>query len=335
MELQQLKKSALAVFALSSTAVFAGTMGPVCSPTNVTVPCEEKLWDIGGRALYVQPTSTTFVANRTLTGSQGSVDVGLSPSWSWGFQLEASHHFNTGNDLNLNWYHFRGSDSLNIAPNQNIGQFKAPYDPVTPGNTVGNPTTINSVNASIYNDWDQVNIEFGQHVDFGANKFVRLHAGAQFARVASDANVTSTITAPTTPVTTNAVITGVYNGFGPRVGVDLDYGFGNGFDIYGTAGVGALAGSSKTNYNESLATSTGSYITNYNDPRIVPTVDAKLGAMYTYSLAQGDLSFDAGWLWNEYVGAIESAGSSTGAHNNNFGIQGLYFGMKWVGGMMF
>ena len=70
---------------------------------------------------------------------------------------------------------------------------------------------------------------------------------------------------------------------------------------------------------------------------VLPELDAKLGAMYTYAMAQGDLSLDVGWVWAHYVNALSSAhvldvvNGDSYNHPQSFGIQGLYFGAKWVG----
>jgi hypothetical protein len=96
----KLKKTAVAVLALGSSAVFAGTMGPVCAPGNVTIPCEKTAWDLGAQALYLQTSiagdafydnahtvspnasGSTSIYHETSTGSQGN--------WGWGFMVEGS-----------------------------------------------------------------------------------------------------------------------------------------------------------------------------------------------------------------------------------------------------
>ena len=329
-----LKKTALAVIALGSTAAFAGTMGPVCSAVNVTVPCENTAWDIGGRALYMQPSTNTGYGVSTVVQNTTSLATGANPAWGWGFQLEGSYHYSTGNDFNLNWYHFRSGGQTNV--------LAAPVTFANPVNIFGvtDPVTVNAAETSVSPAWDQVNMEFGQHVDFGENKFARFHGGMNFSRVANsgyDYLKYSSISQSVPTVEYNATLnrSAVYNGFGPRVGMDLNYEWGNGVGVYATGALSVLAGSSKASRTQAdWETPADGYVFSLSQAKVVPELDAKLGAMYTYAMAQGDLSLDIGWMWAHYTNALfggDYAAGQVSTAATDFGIQGLYFGMKWIG----
>lgn len=306
-----LKKTAVAVLALGSSALFAGSMGPVCSAVNVTVPCESTAWDFGAKALYMQPS----------VNSQGGFDVNTTshnPNYNWGFQIEGSYHFNTGNDLNLNWYHISKSSNKTFGAGPTV-------------TTAFGTETITPVSAASDVDpkWDMVNMEFGQHVDFGDNKSIRFHGGAEYSRLANNVSTSSTLTL-TGPVagtvTTASTYKPTYNGFGPRLGADMAYGFGNGLGIYANGATAMLAGTSA--FNSTFSDSAGDAATGHRShTMIVPEIDAKLGATYTYAMAQGDLTLDAGWMWINYFNVHENNDSV----RSDFGLQGPFIGLKWLG----
>lgn len=314
-----LKKTAIAVLALSSSAVFAGTMGPVCTPGSVTVPCEATAWDFGGQALYLQPVYDANLGyagtiTDSVTGQVRYLDK--DPKWGWGFKLEGSYHFSTGNDVNLNWYHLSNSRDRN---------FTADYTNPTPA----------AFDLDFKPQWDAVNFEFGQHVDFGEFKKIRFHGGVQFARIktTSDLQLTNT--------TTSAVIldrdeTLTMNGFGPRTGMDMAYHWGNGFAMYANAAAAILVGSAK--FSHTFGTPTTAVITDGSKTAIVPELEAKLGLKYDYALASGDLTFDIGYMWVNYFNAqhgfdFRNTPTLDASHlrESNFGLDGLYFGLKWIG----
>jgi len=339
--MSNLKKTAVAVLALSSGAVFAGTMGPVCSAVNVTVPCESTAWDLGGKALYFQPSVTGSVggtAKTISTGAGETVDVGRNPSWGWGFMIEGSYHFNTGNDLNLNWYHvgtnrsggFNGTRTVNTNFSPSI--IAASNDPIT-------AVTVNKASASVDPKWDMVNLEFGQHVDFGESKSIRFHGGLEFARLATNNTLAmsgnvSTAAAGTPSFSNKVSSNPTYNGFGPRLGADMAYDWGNGLAIYANGAAALLAGTSKYSTSYTNVLLTRSVTASSSATLVVPELEGKLGAAYSYATAQGDLTFDAGWMWINYFNAVRgSEGRLIGANSaaGDFGLQGVYFGMKWLG----
>lgn len=327
-----LKKTAVAVLALGSSAVFAGTMGPVCTPGNVTVPCERVAWDFGVQALYLQSTFSGGSGYDFYTdgafGYTGDPFIDgwyrhRNDQWDWGFKLEASYHFYMGNDINVNWYHLSNDDDNH----HNNWWYGAGYN-------------------TRYNyqpKWDAVNVELGQHVDFSDRKFIRFHGGVQFARIERDRNTAYDM----------FDVTGLYygqpadnrfSGFGPRFGADMNYMLGNGFGVYANGAAALLIGSAKFDHriNPFLATTiftggfgTGFYNNNNSRTIMVPELEGKLGAKYTYAMAQGDLTLDVGYMWVNYFNAehtiVNNGIAGVDVREDDVAFHGPYIGLKWVG----
>ncbi|WP_028388953.1 Lpg1974 family pore-forming outer membrane protein [Legionella fairfieldensis] len=311
-----LKKTAVAVLALGSSAVFAGTMGPVCTPGNVTVPCERTAWDFGAQALYLQTTLSNgdrFFGFGDVTAPAGLRNFGDN-NWAWGFQIEGSYHFQTGNDFNVNWYHLTSSGSDR--------SFDGFYS---------------------FNQrprWDAVNFELGQHVDFSEWSTIRFHGGAQYGRIGHHHRHYYLGALARRDRST-------FNGFGPRIGADLGYQLGNGLSVYAKGATALLVGSNRIDYSSDLYPIDPVFDPNYYPSRdrsrstVVPELEGKLGAKYTYAMAQGDITLDAGYMWVNYFNAQRSVnpvflgGSATpvavDVRESNFGINGPYLGLKWVG----
>lgn len=304
-----LKKTAVAVLALTSSAVFAGTMGPVCTPGNVTVPCESTAWDVGIYALYMQPVYDANLGYNAVTANANlalpRIDVDFHDSdldWGWGFKLEGSYHFNTGNDINVNWYHLDTTTTTPLVQGLNIAG-------------------LNIVdNFAANTKWDAVNAEFGQHIDVSEAYKVRLHGGVQYARINSDFAHQFNAAAVTVLADTE------FNGFGPRAGMDTSYMLGNGFSVYGNAATALLIGTSK--FTDAVVTNGTTLLTlNGSKTAMVPMLEGKLGAKYNMAMAQGDLILDAGWMWTNYFQANHVAP----VVESNFAVDGPVFGVKWIG----
>lgn len=303
--MNNLKKAVFAILTVAGNAAVAGTMGPGCVEGNVSVPCAHSAWDIGIQALYLQPTTSndSFFSNYTSPAGITTWN-GFEANWGWGYKLEGAYHFGTGDDININWYHFNNT---------------------TNGSFLSGPTNTPLIlSTSLTPRWDAVNAEFGQLVHLGEFKNIRIYGGAQYAQIIPNFS-SQQLSTGTEQLNIR------YRGFGPRIGADLAYNWGHGFAMYANGATSLLVSGTKFNIiTTGLIDDPGLSVGSKTS--IVPELEGKLGAKYMYPMAQGDLSLDIGYLWQNYIHSIVVLSNNdnlTGSHD--FGINGPYIGLKWFG----
>lgn len=320
---------------LHSTLSFADTEGS--TPGSV--------WSLAGRALYLHPSYGGDGLGYSTYSNYGTDTFGnvveqngalnqmhnVAPNWGWGYQLEGTYLVKPRHDVDVNWYHFSRQTAATL-----------PHNTIYSGSAAG----LYGGNISVNLSWDAVNVEVGQSIRIDQQSDLHVHVGVEYARIVSQIMNGPLLLPSATAVAlfiTEDDIT--YNGFGPHFGADFDYTVGYGLSLY-AKGAGSLlvgtSGQTVQGYNDLASTNTPYSSGNYsqrNSGIVVPEVEAKLGFTYAYTtLSTGCFKFDVGYMWLSYLNAIISqvgvgvAGSSIGTSTAaNFDVNGLYFGLQWVG----
>lgn len=313
------KKTALAMLVLTSAAAQAGTMGETCSKATPSLPCETKMWSVGAQALYLKPDLSTINVRGLRTLASGEQQyVNYDPNYQWGFMVNAGYQFKTGRDLNLNWSRVQSTQSRVFgAIKSNAGD------------------ALLSAHGSISPKWNAANFEIGQQLNFTDLQAIRIHAGVQYAQIALDETKIVTVIRETTTLNNAAYINRVFNGFGPRIGSDLSQHWDNGLGAYGKIAASMLVGTqnSDTSY-PALYPGRGIKMST-----IVPELELKLGVDYSHPFATGYLTAEAGWMWVNYFNAAlydnyNLVANSVNVNKSDFGLQGLFFGLKWAGNII-
>lgn len=285
-----MKKLALAI--LSTAALNANAamyMAPKCESANVTVPCEGNAWDVGVDLLYLR-NQENILSGITHQGT----GEGYQADYGYGFRLEGSYHFGTGHDVNINWAH---------------------YSKTTSTTTFFTAASTEDFTSKL----DVVNFELGQHMDVGEAWNMRVHGGLQYATMSNDILLGGDVAGD---------VGMKVRGFGPRVGMDSSYDFGNGFAIFANGAVAVLK--SKLTERETVEASSVTALDNvFTDglTRHMTTTatDARIGAMYTHAMAQGDMTIRAGYQVNNFINSNATTGVS------DLSWDGWFVGLHWMG----
>ncbi|WP_454784865.1 Lpg1974 family pore-forming outer membrane protein [Legionella sp. WA2024007413] len=316
------KKTTITVLGLAASVATAGGMGPACTPGNVTVPCVTKLWDFSAQALYL----------RSIYGSEKSIQFGTLPvnkeiqnDWNWGYFLEGSYHFNTGNDITVNWMHY----STSTGPTEFFGVLNIPVTGLPPI-----PAPFDFISR---NRIDQVNVVMGQHTDISMRKKMRFYAGMQYANIQSTATnyyITEFIPALVTNPFSKFDNTD-YKGFGPVVGIDYAYNLTDSLSVTANGGGSVLYGTNR--YHAGFVVSPQQAIVEqvfFRKRGIVPSLEAKLGINYAHPTPIGLANIQAGYQVVNYFHVLEEQPLPNlfgPIRPVDYGLFGPYFGLKLIG----
>jgi hypothetical protein len=300
-----LKKTTLAVLGLAASGLtFAGSMGPVCTPGNVTVPCEAKQWSFGVDALYLKVVNSGAQAYGTTTTTGAYAQ--LNNDWNWGFRASGAYQFSTGNDATVTWLHYSNTTKqtglYGISPIQRFSNY-----------TLTNQNRI-----------DQANAVLGQLVDVTAIDKIRFYAGMQYAGIQQNQTDYYTITTATHYDNKD------FKGFGPVIGLDYAYYVSPQISLIANGATSLLYGTTRVSTGNVLA-STVVFSPVYASKKIVtPSFEAKLGLNYAYSLAQGVLNIQGGYQVVDYFSALQ-ASTASNISAVDYALYGPYIGLKYSG----
>jgi hypothetical protein len=272
-ETRMFKKTMIAALVLGTCGVANAGMYQTCKAGNATVPCEGSAWDFGADALYLNAREASVNSTNLTTPT--------SADWGWGFRIEGSYHFGTGNDFNINWARFKKTTTADL--------------------------TIQGIPFGS-RDWessfDIVNFEFGQHIDFGERWDVRVHMGVQYAQVKEDISVNSNFSDSQS------------SGWGPRAGADVAYDVNNGFSVFGKASLSVLSAE-----QEQGITTAGGVTPATTRNQMVTVSEASLGVKYDKTMQQGDLTLRVGWETHSFINAFSQFNTSPGFDGIFFGAK--------------
>jgi|GEM_PF-2869942 len=350
-----LKKAAVALVALGLSGVASAAMyapAPAgCTNHAVTVPCEREGWDLGIEGFYVRAHNNDLFYSEHLSVNESSRFYSfdkdaVSPEFHFGFRVEGSYHFSTGNDVTVNWLRFHHSDDDTVEGGTRFGRgFHVFFT-----DTVG--TEFDNYQGSARFDFDEVNVEMGQHVDVGPNVDMRLHAGLTYAHLDQEFDIRGWTSQDKgfRQIETDSEFRGV----GIRTGFDGAYEVGSGFRLtaHGTVSIFAARMRNWVEARDYAHPSLGTQGQLYSTVRfelservITPAASARIGVAYQ----NNGFTVEGGWMINHYWDVIKHypndlTNDTSGAvlidgqnlrevvtsHSSNFGIHGPFLSLKYV-----
>jgi hypothetical protein len=229
--------------------------------------------------------------------------------YHFGFDVGLGGVFHRANsDLFIDWEHYRSKDSSHktVASDDMVG----PFFEIGP-----DASAYKKTHGNVVFHFDQVNLDYGQFVNFGKRLQTNLYAGVSFARIKQTLH--SKFSDYAGDIVRNINVPSLFTGGGPQLGLDFTYRIVNGFHFVGEAAGSLFVGTARnhTNFKAAFPASEGAGIASPNKQsthvnkrtQVVPALEGKLGLDYAYLYRKHYMiKLEAGYQVQVYFNAIQS-----------------------------
>jgi hypothetical protein len=289
-----------------------GSMGMITPPVN---PCVQGCdFSFGVEALYMRATEDSTSVGFGIPASteypQTIPSVNQQYDWSWGARVDAGYAMDhDGWDLQAQWTWFHSSHTHDRhAAVGGFGFPVAPVNPLTAPYISLQSTDLNSHRRLLINMGD---LDLGREFFISKWLVLRPHCGARGVwierRLTVDAiNITATPTglaSNTSHITTHSK--GSYNAGGLYIGLDSQWGFGDGWSLFGMIDQSLVYGRNNLNIYEVDYTTNGAKYTRANSPSKWNTVrgitDLAIGLRWDYMFGNDSYRFRLQAAWEEHL----------------------------------
>lgn len=281
---------------------------------------------ITGGATYLEPSlnSLNYLDVEVVSGTSEFVTTeAIQPEFNWGYYLAAGYRISHHYDVQASWSQFNQTltDSTFVegAAGTTVYTSNHDYELLTAGDTL-------TADSSQTIDYSQFDATLGQFHDITEMLRARLFTGIRYAKVDTDTDNFYYFSSPSTPLMD--AYDSTFSGWGPEVGVNLEYKIYKQFGVVAEFAAALLIGQQTT--ESELTDVTTAYVDTDSVTRMVPTVDAKLGLNWlsVYEFEGFGFGLEAGYEATYLLDAVDQAHYDTIAgvmHKySNYGNMGPY-----------
>lgn len=308
---------------------------------------------VQGNLLQAQDNQTDYVISdpspmlgTTFPPSGVSTLHSVDPDYDYGYGAYIGYVYPySGRDIELSGFNFRGTSNDNVFAPPNGGTLWTTVIPLI-------ATNANAAQSRYSTNAIVANLKVGQHIFAGARFHIRPAMGLKYAYIQRDLNSTFSGVSLLEDSVGGAQVfqKSRFNGIGPQVSLEGTYYFSHCFGIKGYLNPAILIGT----INSSIQASTNTVATgidssgattvtttttltpinreNLNKPdRVVPALEGKLGAIFTYPYGRSKLNIEVGYDFNQFFNAVDiyrstanRIGSQHIKHPTDLAFQGPY-----------